>query len=98
MRHFLAVKTLVVLPRRQANGVVLREERLNQDATGRTPPSRSPRGLRQELEGALGGTEVGQAKSLVNGHNANQGDAGKVVPLRNQLRSDEDINLAQAEL
>ena len=53
--------------------------------------------LRQQLEGPLGGAEIGQAEADVGRDDADQRDAREVVPLRDHLRADEDVDLAVAE-
>ena len=52
--------------------------------------------LRQQLERALGGAEVGEAEPDVGGDHADERDARKVVPLGDHLRADEDVDLPAA--
>ena len=57
----------------------------------------APGDLREELERALGGAEVGEGERGVGEHHADERDAREVVPLRHHLRADEHVDLAPRE-
>ena len=53
--------------------------------------------LLEQLEGALGGAEVGHVQTEIGRHHAHQPHPGKVVPLGDQLRPHQDLSLARPE-
>ena len=55
------------------------------------------RHLGEELEGALGGAEVGQVEAEVRVHDADQADAREVVALGDHLGADHDVDAPLAE-
>ena len=71
--------------------------RLHQHAAGKLSAAGAAGDLRQQLEDALGGAEVGQPESGVRAHHADQRDAVDVVALGDHLRADEKIDLACVE-
>ena len=58
----------------------------------------SARDLRQELEGPLGRAKVGEAEADVCRDHPDQRDRGKVVPLGDHLRADEQVERAGPEI
>src|SRR6185503_20036519 len=88
----------VILPACELDAVMLRIQRLNDRLARTLAASGSPRDLGQQLEGPLGGAEIGHPEADVGRHDAYEGDPRKVVPLRDHLRADEDVDVALAEL
>ena len=76
---------------------MIRIDGLNQHDSGRLAASGAAGGLRQELEGSLGGAEIGEAQADVGVHDAHQRDVGNVVTLGDHLRADQDVVIALAE-
>src|SRR5581483_1899995 len=58
---------------------------------------RPPRYLREQLEHALAGAEVGQVQSHVRADHADDGDRRQVEPLREHLRADQYVRLVRQE-
>ena len=54
--------------------------------------------LRQQLEGPLRRSEVGEPETDIRRNHPDERDARKVVPFRNHLRPDEDIQLVALSL
>ena len=90
----LRQEPLGVVPRRPDQGVVLRMARLDQHPAALGPPARAAGHLGEELEGSLGGAEIGQVEAGVGVHHADQRDVGEVEPLRDHLGADQEIHLA----
>src|SRR5437763_235617 len=67
---------------------VIGAERLHHDAPRRRAASCATRHLDEELQGPLGGTEVGHVEREVGDEHRDQRDAGHVVPLAHHLRAD----------
>ena len=76
------------------HGVVILKISLQHDFAGRLAASGASGNLGEELEGALGGAEVGEAESDVGTDDADQRDAVNVVALGDHLRADEQIEFA----
>ena len=87
----------VILAAGQAHAVVRRVERLHDRLAGLLAAPRAPRHLREQLEGALAGTEIRQAETDVGRHHADERHARKVVPLGNHLRPHQHVELAGRE-
>jgi hypothetical protein len=73
------------------NGVVLGIESLDKDAAGKIAAAGPARDLREQLEGTLGGAEIGQIQRGVSGHDPDQCDAMEIVSLGKHLRADKNI-------
>ena len=69
---------------------------LGQDLAGQVAASGASGDLGEQLEGALGGTEVGQAEAHIGRDDAHQGHVGDVVAL-GDLGADQDVEAALAE-
>ena len=95
--HFLGEEPFIVLLRGEPDGVMLREEGLDQDATRGVASASASRRLREELKGTLGGAKVGQGEPQVRGNHAHQRHAGEIVPLGDELRAHQDVDLSPAE-
>ena len=95
--NLLFIKGAIVLPRRRADGVVLRIGGLNQHPAGLRAAPGTSGALREQLEDALGGAEVGQGQRGIGGNHPHQRHAGEVVPLGDHLRADQQIQLSPTE-
>ena len=65
---------------------------------GRLAASGAAGHLGEQLEGALGGAEIGHAEADIGGDDADQGDVGNVVALGDHLRADQHVVVAFAEI
>ena len=55
------------------------------------PAARAARDLAHELEGPLGGAQIRSLQAKVGVDHPDQRQQGKIVPLGNQLRADDDV-------
>ncbi len=85
--QFLFVKSLVVLRRRYAHGIVIGIDGLDEHDPRHAAASRAPGHLREQLKGALGRAEIRHAQPHIRRHHAHQRDIGDVVPLGDHLRA-----------
>ena len=92
------------LPRHEARVVVRRgggdarmlgTEGLHDHPAGRVAAAGAPGHLHEELEGTLGGAEVGDVEREVGEQHRDQRHAGHVVTLAHHLRAHEDIGVAR---
>ena len=98
VREFLLEEGRIVLSASHLDAVVLRVECLD-DRFSRSFAAAGPPGhLGQELKRTLGRAEIREPQPHVRGNDANQRHARKIVPLRNHLRADHDVNLARRKL
>ena len=70
---------------------------LHQHPAGPVAPPGPAGHLRHELEGPLGGAEVGHVQRRVGVDHADQRDVGEVEPLGDHLRAEQDPHLARPE-
>src|SRR5215472_2689200 len=87
-------KGRVVLVNGVLHGVVLWVVGLNQHAAGEIAAAGAAGDLREELEGALGGTKVGHGERRVCTDDTDECDAMEVVALGEHLRADEEVECA----
>ena len=73
--------------------VVVRKEGLQDDSARRASASRASGNLGQHLEGSFGRTEVGHVEAEIRRDDAHKLHAREVMPLRDHLRPDQDIDL-----
>ena len=73
---------------------MLRQQRLNDRLAGTLAAPGAAGDLRQQLERALGRSEVREAEADVGGDHADQRHVGKVVALGDHLRADQDVDFA----
>ena len=73
---------------------MLRKVGLDEDFTRKTASTSPASNLCKQLEGPLGGSEIGEPELGIRGGYANEGDSLKVVSLGNHLRTDEDVDPA----
>ncbi len=76
---------------------MIRVEGLHQHPAALVAPARAAGHLRDQVEGPLGGTEVGQVQRGVGIDHADQGHIGEVQSLGDHLRAQQDLHLAAAE-
>jgi len=96
--HELAFeKGAVVLTTGEADAVVLGIQGLDDRFAESLTAAGATGHLREQLKCPLGGAEVRDSKSDVSGDHADEGDARKVMALRNHLRSHEHVELAVRE-
>src|SRR3954454_1711157 len=96
--HLFLIKGFVVLLCREADGVVVRIERLDDHATGGIAASGASGGLCEKLERSFCRTEIRHAETDVREHNAYQRHLGNVVAFGNHLRADQDVDRAFPEV
>src|SRR5207237_2224217 len=53
--------------------------------------------LRQQLERSLGSAEIGQREGGIGTQDRDQRDLGEIMPLRDHLRADENVDIARAK-
>ncbi len=70
---------------------------LDQHASTALTATRPPRNLDNQLGEVFGAPEVAAEQAAVGIEDADQGDAGKIVPLGQHLGADEDAGLAPAD-
>src|SRR6266436_5270763 len=70
---------------------------LQYDFAGRLAASGASRYLRQQLEGSLSRTKIGQTQRDIRAHHTHERDAVHVVSLGNHLRAHQQIKLALVE-
>ncbi len=90
--HFALVERFVLLRGRGADAVVIRVERLHDGFARRVAPPRASDDLREQLERPFSRAKVGQPEADVGRDDAHERDRGKVVPLRDHLRADDDVD------
>jgi hypothetical protein len=72
--------------------------RLNEHLSGVVAASRAPRDLAEKLERAFGRTEVGDEERRVRVDDSDQRDVRDVEPLRDDLSSDEDVDVPRLQI
>ena len=72
-------------------------EGLDDDPARLIAPPAPARHLRQDLEGPLGGPEVGDVQRCIGGDDADERNLREVVSLGDHLRADEDVDLPPVE-
>src|ERR1700722_13925546 len=95
--HFAFEEGGVVLADGVLNGVVLWVVGLDQDAARKIASAGASGDLGEELEGAFGGTEVGQMERRGGADDADERDALEVVAFGEHLRANEDVDGAARE-
>ncbi len=83
---------------RELHGGTVRRVGLDEDLALRFAAAGAAGDLGEQLEGALGGAEVGQVEREVGIEHADQGDVGEVESLGDHLGADEDVELLAAEV
>ena len=91
-REFIRVKAGIVVILSPEDRIVAGVEGLNEDPSRGIAPAASSGHLREDLEGPLGGPEIGDVEGGVGGDDADQRNPGEVVPFGDHLRSDEDVD------
>ena len=94
--ELLLRKPLVVVLHGRLEREVSRSGRLHEDFPRLGAPAGSPRHLGEELEGAFAGPEVRKVEADVGVDDPDQRDVGKIEPLRDHLRSEQDVHLSAA--
>ena len=87
----------VILTTGELNAVVLGIQRLHNRLPGPLSAAGPPSHLREELERALGGTEIRETESHIRRDHADQRHQREIVSLGNHLRADQDVQLASRE-
>ena len=82
---------------RQFNGGRFRRGGLHDDRTGLDAAADPARHLRDELEGAFGGAEIGDGQADIGVENPGERHIRKIEPLGDHLRPDENVGLPGAE-
>ena len=72
-------------------------EGLHQHAAALSPAAGAARHLRHQVKRPFGGAEVGQVQGRVGIDHADQRHVGKVEPLGDHLRAQQDVHLARAK-
>ena len=88
---------MVVVPHRGFDRRVVGVEGLHQHAAALRPATGPARDLHQQLKRPLGGAKVGQVQGRVGVDHADQRDVGKIEPLGDHLRAQQDADLALAK-
>src|SRR5207244_2753041 len=83
--------------RGEGDRVVLCVVCLYEDAPGRLAAPRAPGHLDEELERALRRAKIGDRERSVRADDADERDVRQIVPLRDHLRADEDVDLARTD-
>ncbi len=97
MADLFLVKAVVVLRASVSERVVAWVISLHQYLPRPVASSRTSGNLSNELEGSLCGSKVGQSQTSIDRYHTDQGDVGKIVPLRQHLRSHQHVKFAFAE-
>ena len=84
----------VVLLARVLDAVVMGIDGLHDRLAGLDSPPGTPRHLRQQLKRPLRRAEIGETQPDVGRHDPDERHAGKIVPLGDHLRTDEDVDSA----
>jgi len=82
----------------QADGGLVGQEGLDDDAAGFFGAAGTAGDLADELEGAFVGAEVGQGQGGVGADDADEGDVGKVQALGEDLGAGEDVDAAGGKI
>src|SRR6185369_7825348 len=96
--QLLFVKTLIVLRTRMSQRIVIRMIRLDQNSSRPIATSRPSRHLRDQLKRSFRRSKIRQRETRINRYHANQSHIGKVVSLRQHLRTDKRIDAARTEV
>ena len=91
IRDFFPIESLIILRRRGKHAIVLRIVSLNDHVAAKTPASRSPRRLRQQLERSFARPVVVGVKRQIRRQNADQRHIRKIMSFDDHLRSDENL-------
>src|SRR6476619_4991391 len=89
--NLLFIKPGVVLTARVAQRVMIRVISLNQNFAGQITASGSTSDLGQQLEGPLGGAEIGQRQTGVDRYHTNQRNIWEIVTFGEYLGADQHI-------
>jgi len=73
---------------------MIRRKTLQQNAAGVFRPAGAARHLMEKLHGALRRAQITAGKAEISIHDANQREVGKMPALGDDLRADDQINLA----
>jgi len=90
----VAVELLIVMGAGSHDGRMLRRIGLDDHLAAEHAPAGASGDLRQQLEGALGRTQIGQVKQRVRGDDPHQGHARQIQPFGHHLRANHHIGLA----
>ena len=96
-RNFAGIKCRKIMPAREANTRMFRRVRLNDHAPRFIAPSRPARNLSQQLERALGRTEIRQHQTDIRGNDPHKRDMRKIKSFGDHLRADQNIRIAAPE-
>ena len=91
--HLLFKKSFEILANSVLNRVVLRIKCLDEDFAGQIATARASGNLREQLECALCGAEIGHAEAKIGAYNSDERDALEIVSLGDHLSSHKDIDL-----
>ncbi len=94
---FLGGKSGVVVSGGELNGIVVGVIGLDEHFAGEVSATGSAGDLGEELKGAFGGAEVGQAKRKVCTDHADEGDAVNIVAFGDHLGADEEVDFTGME-
>src|SRR5688572_22542371 len=92
----LIVEAHEVVAARVLNRRMKRRERLHEDLALDIAPPRAPGDLRDQLKGPFARAKVGNVQRQVGVNNSDERHVRKVQALRNHLRADKDVDLADA--
>ena len=92
----LFVEAGVVLSRGESDGVVFGVKGLDENAAGDGSPPCPAGGLREELEAAFGGAEIGHGEADVGVDDSDEGDVGDVVAFGDHLGAGENVEFTGA--
>ena len=95
--EFLLAKAIKVMASSVLDAGCVRGAGLNEDFAFQFAASGASGDLGEELEGALGGAEVGDVETDVGVENAYQGDVGEVEAFGNHLSTYEDVDFFRFE-
>ena len=96
-REFVPVESLVVVGLRPPDGVVVGVEGLDDDLARHVATPAPACHLGEELEGPFRGPEVRDVQGGIGGNDADERDAGEVVPLGNHLGAHEHVDVSPVE-
>ena len=95
--QFLLEEAHEVMPPRELDRRMKRRERLHKHLAFDVTAAGAAGDLREQLKGALPRAEIRLVQRGVRVDDAHQRDVGKMQPLRDHLRADEDVNFAVLE-
>src|SRR5664280_2774974 len=95
--NFFFVESMVVVRGGELDGVVVGKKCLQHDFAGSVASPGASRNLGEQLEGALGGTEVRKTERGIGADDPHQRDVGDVVALGDHLRAHQQIDFARVQ-